>query len=42
VAAVDDAVDEVIEYVIADGSEVFFYDPGVLDLHQSIAAILRY
>ena len=41
-AALDDAVDEVIEQVIADGGEVFFYDPGVLDLHQQIAAVLRY
>jgi hypothetical protein len=41
-AALDDAVDEVIERVLADGGEVFFYDPGVLDLHQSIAAVLRY
>jgi len=40
--ALDDAVDEVIERVIAGGSEVFFYDPGVLDLHQGIAAVLRY
>jgi len=41
-AAVDDAVDEVIERVIADGGDVFFYEPGVLDLHQRIAAVLRY
>ncbi len=41
-AALDDAVDEVIERVIADGGEVFFYDPGVLDVHQQIAAVLRY
>src|SRR5262245_29506508 len=41
-AALDDAVDEVIERVIADGGEVFFYDPGVLELHQWIAAVLRY
>ena len=41
-AALDDAVDEVIEQVLADGGQVFFYDPGVLDLHQGIAAILRY
>jgi hypothetical protein len=40
--ALDDAVDEVIEDVIHKGGEVFFYDPGVLDLHQQIAAILRY
>ncbi len=41
-AALDDAVDEVIEKVLADGGEVFFHDPGVLDLHQKIAAVLRY
>jgi hypothetical protein len=41
-AALDDAVDEVIEQVIAAGGEVFFYDPGVLDVHQRIAAVLRY
>jgi hypothetical protein len=41
-AALDDAVDEVIEIVLADGGEVFFYDPGALDLHQRIAAVLRY
>jgi hypothetical protein len=28
--------------VIARGGEVFFYEPGVLDLHQQIAAVLRY
>jgi hypothetical protein len=41
-AALDDAVDELIERVMADGGEVFFYDPGALDLHGQIAAILRY
>lgn len=41
-AALDDAVDELIERAIADGGDVFFYEPGVLDLHQGIAAILRY
>jgi release factor family 3 len=41
-AALDDAVDEVIERVLADGGEVFFYEPGILDLHQQIAAVLRY
>jgi hypothetical protein len=41
-AALDDAVDEVIERVLADGGEIFFYEPGVLDLHQQIAAVLRY
>jgi hypothetical protein len=40
--SLDDAVDEVIERVIADGGEVFFYEPGVLDLHQRIGAVLRY
>ena len=41
-AALDDAVDEVIEKVVAKGGDVFFYEPGVLDLHQRIAAVLRY
>ncbi len=41
-AALDDAVDELIEKVIARGGEVFFYESGVLDLHQRIAAVLRY
>ncbi len=41
-AALDDAVDEVIEKIIADGGDVFFYDPGALDTHQKIAAVLRY
>jgi hypothetical protein len=41
-SSLDDAVDEVIEKAIADGGEVFFYDSGVLDLHQRIAAVLRY
>ena len=41
-SALDDAVDEVIENVLADGGEVFFYDSGVLDLHRRIAAVLRY
>ena len=41
-AALDDAVDELIEKVIARGGEVFFYEPGSLDLHQRIAAVLRY
>ncbi len=40
--ALDDAVDEVIEKVIARGGQVFFYEPGLLDLHQRIAAVLRY
>ncbi|MFN0056460.1 MAG: hypothetical protein ACKV0T_30300 [Planctomycetales bacterium] len=41
-AALDDAVDELIESVLAGGGEVFFYEPGTLDLHQRIAAVLRY
>jgi hypothetical protein len=39
--ALDDAVDEVIERVMATGGEVFFYPPGDLDVHQKIAAVLR-
>jgi len=41
-AALDDAVDELIERILADGGEVFFYEVGVLDLHHKIAAVLRY
>ncbi|MGQ0634520.1 MAG: AOC03_06830 family ribosome hibernation factor [Planctomycetaceae bacterium] len=41
-AALDDAVDEVIEIVLANGGEVYFYDRGALDLHQGIAVVLRY
>jgi hypothetical protein len=41
-ASLDDAVDELIERVLADGGEVFFYDAGALDVHQKIAAVLRY
>jgi hypothetical protein len=41
-AALDDAVDELIENVLSASGEVFFYEPGVLDLHQRIAAVLRY
>ena len=37
-----DAVDEVIEKVLADGGEVFFLESGTLDVHQKIAAVLRY
>lgn len=40
-AAFDDAVDEAIERVMETGGEVFFYDPGTLDVHQRIAAVLR-
>jgi hypothetical protein len=41
-ASLDDSVDEVIEQVLSDGGEVFFYEPGTLDVHQRIAAVLRY
>jgi hypothetical protein len=41
-ASLDDAVDEMIEAVLTHGGEVFFYEPGTLDLHQRIAAVLRY
>jgi release factor family 3 len=40
-AALDDAVDQVIERVLDAGGEVFFYPPGDLDVHQRIAAVLR-
>jgi hypothetical protein len=40
-AALDDAVDEVIERVMAAGCEVFFYPAGDLDAHQKIAAVLK-
>jgi hypothetical protein len=39
--ALDDAVDEVIERVMAAGGEVHFYAPGDLDIHQKVAAVLR-
>ena len=39
--ALDDAVDEAIERVMASGGEVFFYPAGDLDVHQRIAAVLR-
>jgi hypothetical protein len=41
-AALDDAVDEVIERTLAGGGEVFFYGEGTLGRHQRIAAVLRY
>jgi hypothetical protein len=41
-AALDDAVDELIEMVLASGGEVFFFDSGTLDTHQRIAAIVRF
>jgi hypothetical protein len=40
-AALDDAVDEIIERVLSSGGVVFFYVSGTLDVHQKIAAILR-
>jgi hypothetical protein len=40
-AALDDAVDELIERVMETGGQVYFYAPGDLDTHQKIAAILR-
>jgi Bacterial archaeo-eukaryotic release factor family 3 len=40
-AALDDAVNEVIERVMDAGGEVFFYPSGDLNVHQRIAAILR-
>jgi hypothetical protein len=40
-ASLDDAVDEIIEKVMAAGGEVFFYAAGDLDIHQRIAAVLR-
>lgn len=40
-AALDDAVDEVIEKVMQSGGDVYFYGPGDLDGHQGIAAIFR-
>lgn len=41
-AALDDAVDEAIERTLAQGGEVLFYEPGTLEVHQRIAAVLRY
>ena len=39
----DDAVNGVIETVIGgDGGKAFFNEPGVLDLNQQTAALLRY
>jgi hypothetical protein len=40
-AALDDAVDEVIERVMSTGGEVFFYPAGDLGAHQRIAAVQR-
>jgi hypothetical protein len=39
---IDDAVDEVIEEVMAKGGNVVFVDDGALEQHQRIALILRY
>jgi hypothetical protein len=39
---IDDAVDEVIEVVMAMGGSVVFVDNGALAQHQRIALILRY
>jgi hypothetical protein len=39
---IDDAVDEVIETVMAMGGRVTFVENGKLDQHQRIALILRY
>jgi hypothetical protein len=38
----DDAVDDMIEVVLAKGGRVVFEDPGVLTAYQHIAMILRY
>jgi hypothetical protein len=40
-AALDDAVDEVIERVVDSGGEVFFYPAGTLEVHQKIAVVVR-
>lgn len=39
---IDDAVDEIIEAVIATGGEVVFMENGQLDDHQRLAMILRF
>ncbi|MEA5508389.1 hypothetical protein VB715_01285 [Crocosphaera sp. UHCC 0190] len=38
----DDAVDEIIEVVLAKGGDVAMVDDGTLSIHQRIALILRY
>jgi hypothetical protein len=38
----DDALDEVIEVVLAKGGNVAIVDDGTLSVHQQIALILRY
>ena len=40
--ALDDAVDDAIESTMLQGGEVFFYEPGTLDVHEHIAAVLRF
>jgi len=42
VEVMDDAVDEIIEAVLAKGGEVTIVDDGSLSEHQQIALILRY
>ena len=39
---IDDAVDELIEIVLAKGGRVIFVDNGALAIHQRVALILRY
>jgi hypothetical protein len=39
---IDDAVDELIEIVLAKGGQVVFVDNGALEAHQRIAMILRF
>lgn len=39
---IDDAVDEIIEAVLAKGGNVAIVDDGTLSIHQRIALILRY
>ena len=39
---IDDAVDDLIETVMAKGGKVVFVDDGVLEQYQHIAMILRY
>jgi len=40
--ALDDAVDDIVEAVLAHGGQVVFTDPGSLAAQQQIAAVLRY
>ncbi len=42
VDVIDDAVDEIVEAVLAKGGKVLFVDNGTLSLYQQIALILRY